>query len=83
MNAHCIHKKHNAEDVRLKARPVGRCPKARLYVIASYHASFNLEAGMLLPPWMDASRTMQEQLSRNGYRGAKICQNNALILAFG
>jgi len=23
MNAHCLHKKHNAEDVRLKARPVG------------------------------------------------------------
>jgi len=38
MNAHCIDKNHNAEDVRLKARPVGRCPKARLYVIASYHA---------------------------------------------
>jgi len=38
MNAYCLHKKHNAEDVRLKARPVGRCPKARLRVIASYQA---------------------------------------------
>jgi hypothetical protein len=38
MNAYCIHKEHNAEDVRLKARPVGRCPKARLRVIAFYHA---------------------------------------------
>jgi len=33
-----LHKKHNAEDVLLKARPVGRCPKARLRVIASHHA---------------------------------------------
>ena len=38
MNAYCLHKKHNEEDVRLKARPVGRCPKARLCVIAFYHA---------------------------------------------
>ena len=34
-----LHKKHNEEDVRLKARPVGRCPKARLCVIAFYHAT--------------------------------------------
>jgi len=38
MNAFCIHKKHNAEDVRLKTRPTGQCPKARLRVIAFYHA---------------------------------------------
>jgi len=36
MNAYCLHKKHNAEDVRLKARPVGRSPKARLCIIASH-----------------------------------------------
>jgi len=33
-----LHNKHNAEDVRLKARPVGQCQKARLRVIASHHA---------------------------------------------
>jgi len=38
MNAYCLHKRHNAEDVRLKARPVGRCPKASLCVIAFHHA---------------------------------------------
>jgi len=27
MNAYCLHKEHNAEDVRLKARPVGRNQK--------------------------------------------------------
>jgi hypothetical protein len=72
MNAHCIHKKHNAEEVRLKARPVGRCPKARLYVIASYHARFNYVAGMLSNMYRKyGSRAMQEQLP-----------SNALILAF-
>jgi len=35
-----IHKEHNAEDVRLKARPVGRYPEVRLCVIAFYHARF-------------------------------------------
>ncbi len=35
---HALHKKHNVEDVRLKARPVGRSPKARLCVIAFHHA---------------------------------------------
>jgi len=38
MKGYSLHKKHNAEDVRLKARPVGRSPKARLYVIAFHHA---------------------------------------------
>ncbi len=38
-----LHKRHNAEDVRLKARPVGRCPKARLHVIASYQARFSMK----------------------------------------
>jgi len=33
-----IHKKHNAEDVCLKAGPEGRCPKASLCVIAFHHA---------------------------------------------
>jgi len=33
-----LHKKHNAEDVRLTARPVGRSLKARLRVIAFHHA---------------------------------------------
>jgi len=33
-----LHKKHNAEDARLKARPVGRSPIARLCVIAFHHA---------------------------------------------
>jgi hypothetical protein len=37
MNAYCLHKEHNAEDVRLKARPSGRCPKARLRVITFHH----------------------------------------------
>ena len=60
MNAYCIHKEHNAEDARIKDRPTGRCPKARLYVIASCHASFNLEAGMLLPPWMEGMQILQE-----------------------
>jgi hypothetical protein len=63
-----LHKKHNAEDVRLKARPVGRCPKARLRVIASHHA-----ISMLLNMYRKyGSRAMQEQLP-----------SNALILAFG
>ncbi len=35
-----IHKGHNAEDVRLKVRPVGRCPITWLNVIASHHARF-------------------------------------------
>jgi len=38
MKGHSLHKKHNAEDVRLKTRPVGRSPKARLCVIAFHHA---------------------------------------------
>jgi hypothetical protein len=38
MNAYCLHKEHNAENVRLKARPAGRCPKVNLYVIAFHHA---------------------------------------------
>jgi len=38
MNGYSIHKEHNAEDVRLKARPVGRCPKTSLGVIAFHHA---------------------------------------------
>ncbi len=38
MNAYCIRKNHNAENRRLKARPVGRCPNTRLYVIDFYHA---------------------------------------------
>ena len=29
-----LHKEHNAEDVRLKTSPAGRCPKAKLRVIA-------------------------------------------------
>jgi hypothetical protein len=41
MNANATHKKNNAEDARLKDRPMGYYPKTRLYVIASYHASFN------------------------------------------
>ena len=32
-----LHKKYNAEDVRLKNRPTGRNPKARLCVIDSHH----------------------------------------------
>jgi len=38
VNGHSLHKKHNAEDVRLKDRPVGRSPKARLCAIAFHHA---------------------------------------------
>ena len=38
MKGNSLHKKHNAEDVRLKARPMGRSPKARLCVIAFHHA---------------------------------------------
>jgi len=68
MNACCIHKKHNAEDVRLKARPMGRCPKASLCVIAFHHA-----ISMLSNMYRKyGSRAMQEQLP-----------NNALILSFG
>ena len=63
MNAYCIHKKHNAENARLKDRPMGRCPKTRLYVIASCHASFYLEAGMLLPQWMEGMQILQQQKS--------------------
>jgi len=33
-----IHKGYNAEDARLKARPVGRNPKTSLGVIVFYHA---------------------------------------------
>jgi len=38
VNDYFIHKNHNAEDVRLKARPVGRNPKGSLCVIAFHHA---------------------------------------------
>jgi len=38
MKGYSLHKEHNAEDVCLKARPVGRSPKARLCVIAFHHA---------------------------------------------
>jgi len=38
VNGYSIHKVHNAEDGRLKARPVGRYPKTSLGVIAFYHA---------------------------------------------
>jgi len=63
VNANCIHKKLNAENAHLKARPKGRCSETRLYVIASYHASFNLETVMLLPPRMEGIRIFQEQKS--------------------
>ena len=48
-----LHKRHNAEDVRLKARPVGRCPKAMLCVIASYQARYIYKAGMLSKQCLD------------------------------
>ena len=38
MKGYSLHKEHNAEDVHLKARPAGCYPKAKLYVIAFYHA---------------------------------------------
>ena len=38
MNAYCLHKEHNADDVRLKARPMGLYPKARLRAIAFHRA---------------------------------------------
>jgi hypothetical protein len=38
MKGYSLHKKHNAEDARLKARPLGRSPKTRLSVIAFHHA---------------------------------------------
>jgi hypothetical protein len=38
MKGHPLRKKHNAEDVRLKVRPVGRGPKASFCVIAFHHA---------------------------------------------
>ncbi len=53
MNAYCLHKRHNAENVRLKARPLGRCPKARLHVIASYQARYIYKAGMLSKQCLD------------------------------
>lgn len=65
MNTNCIHKKHNAEYARLKARPTGYYPKARLYVIASYHASFNSETGMILPPQMEGMQILQVQKAIN------------------
>jgi hypothetical protein len=49
MKGHSLHKKHNAEDVRLKARPVGRCPKASLCVIAFHHAISMLSKQCLDP----------------------------------
>lgn len=60
------------EYVRLKARPMGRCSKAKLYVIASHHASFNQEPACFTS--MDGG---YENFAR-----AKICQSNALIMAF-
>ena len=44
-----LHKKHNAEDVRLKARPMGRSPKARLCDIAFHHAMSMLSKQCLDP----------------------------------
>jgi hypothetical protein len=49
MNGYSLHKEHNAEDVRLKARPVGRCPKASPCVIVFYHATSMLSKQCLDP----------------------------------
>jgi hypothetical protein len=38
INAYCLYKKHNAENVSLKAHPAGPCPIVSLCVIAIYHA---------------------------------------------
>jgi len=49
-----LHKKHNVEDVRLKARPVGRSPKARLCVIAFHHAISMLSQVCLFMECLDS-----------------------------
>jgi hypothetical protein len=38
MNGYSIHENHNAEDARLKNRPMGQSTKTSLFVIAFYHA---------------------------------------------
>ena len=60
-----LHKKHNAEDVRLKARPVGRCPKARLCVIAFHHARFSMQLACFdLHGWRECRFCRSKNLSK-------------------
>jgi len=54
MKGHSLHKRHNAEDARLKARPVGRSPKARLCVIAFHHAISMLSQVCLFMDCLDS-----------------------------
>ncbi len=49
MKGYSLHKEHNVEDVCLKARPVGRFPKASLSVIAFHHAISMLSKQCLDP----------------------------------
>ena len=49
MKGYSLHKEHNVEDVCLKARPVGRFPKASPSVIAFHHAISMLSKQCLDP----------------------------------
>ena len=65
MNGRSIHKKHNAEDVHLKARPVGRCPKASLCVIAFHHARFSMQLACFdLHGWRECRFCRSKNLSK-------------------
>ena len=74
MNAYCIHKKHNAENARLKDRPMGALPK-------------NQTLRYCILPCQLLFRSRHAFTSMDGeyadFAGVKICQSNALILAFG
>ena len=87
MNAYCLHKEHNAEDVRLKSRPVGRCPKTRLRVIASYQAISMLSKQCLDPGfWASPELMILNQscpiLKTGLFFSSKPCQStgNRLLL---
>ena len=73
MNGRSIHKKHNAEDVHLNAALWGDAQKP-----ASALLLFTMPA--LVCSW-HALTSMDG--GNADFAGAKICQNNALILAFG
>jgi len=69
MKGDYLHKKHNAEDVRLKARPVGRSPKARLCVIGFHHAINMLSKQCLDSGFWAAPEIMIIDQSRLNYSG--------------
>jgi len=87
VNGHSIHKNHNAEDVRLKARPAGRNPKASLCVIVLHHAISMLSKQCLdtgfwvSPEFMIINQSCPRLYSKSRRNGVKHINLNEFLLS--